>query len=226
MSTTKVPHWLLFRLAPRAIEAVQRHQDDSGVLGTYVHTLVPAAERFMQLYSGRQTQESSLRVTHSQRRQALARLRVTLRSWVAFLSDSLPGLDPSVLGDSPTVAEDLIADAESLLELAARHETSGRPAVVGLDAMKLELTAAIDAARIEANDSTQAAAELSLARTELRDAASELQAQLVSFRQVLRYQLGSTHPDYVRLRVNRRGRLRDDDDRSGEEDAAEMMQGA
>lgn len=217
MANTSVPHWLLFRLAPRAIAAVEQHKGSSTVLAVYEKTLIPAATRFMEAYSSRQSTESSLKAANELRRGALETLRLELRSWVAYLASSLPGLDPTVMGDSPNVAEDLIADAESLLKLVAVNEAEGRQLPPGVDEMKPELTAAIAAARAESKTSVRSASELSLARTELRDAAAELQEQLVSFRQVLRLHVGSTHSDYLRLRVTRATLLEEGDELSDEE---------
>lgn len=193
---------MLFRLAARGLEILERHKDREPALSVFAQTLGVSASSFMELYDRMQVVAASQSAVTAGRNTAVAHLRRKLRGWVAILVNDIPGFDPSMYGDKPDVPEDMINDAKSIFTALAEHESAGGEAPFYKDTLIEDLQAAIDAARQEHTHAAGAHAGLAELRIAVREAASKLQADLVAFRRTLLAHVGRSHPDYQKLRVS------------------------
>jgi hypothetical protein len=129
-------------------------------------------------------------------------LRRAVRKWIALLSRDVP-LAPVVATLHSPVPEDVIGTAERLLIVIAETQKQA-PNAIPFAAQAIEaLTPEIEAARNESAEARDAIVADQERAQAVRDAATRLQRELVTFRRILRAHLGPHHLDYLALRVDR-----------------------
>lgn len=197
---TYIPQWKLRRLAPRAVRVVARHKEKSAAIGLYESTLVPAANKFVELYDASRTAQVSA-TENNQGAQAVEALRQVVRGWLGALSRDIPGFDIASFTDRQTVADDVIGSGQRLLEVCRNFkDRSGQP-LPYQEAVVQALTPAIEAADAEWAEAQDRRVQEQAMRDATRDAAVLLHKELVALRRTLRAVLGTSHLDYRRLRA-------------------------
>ena len=198
--TTRAPYVSMRRLrraATRALRLAKKHASRNRTLAAVAETLVPVAELFVDLYDH---DPALIRGTKLEQGHAHVEiLRQTARTWLALVERDLP-IDPDKYPLGP-VPDDVFAAAKMLVEtLQDAHAKSPLAyADSAIDELKA-LLATADAAWTEARAVHGAIQER---KQQLRQTAMALQAELVTFRRVLRVVLGSRHADYQAMRASR-----------------------
>lgn len=208
-------HWKARRLASRAVKVLDRHKAQSAAIAAYEQSLRTAAGDFIRIYAQATGYESTWRVEMTEGRGAMAELKRTIESWKPHVARERPGFDLTTIADRPTVPEDLIEDA---LALADEHDrivdasgTTREWAAGGAAALR----AAAQKAEKETDESAAADASYNKLLADTRGAYTTFNAELSRFRATLRSVLGSSHPDFQKLRAERSGTADTDDDPGG-----------
>lgn len=198
----QVPNWKLRRVVPRALRVLNTHKDGFEELKVFESALVPAAQRFCELYDASRASETP-RSELSDARKALRRLELGIRRWTGILTRDIPGFTLSSFLDGDSLSDDLIGGAERLLEVVRGFKGANGEAPTYVDDLVARITPLLTAAT-QAWDvaQTQLASERELLR-QTREAAAVVHKELVAFRRTVRVVLGETHRDYQMLRMSR-----------------------
>jgi len=212
----------LRRAATRALRLAKKHASTNPTLGAAAETLVPIAERFVELYDHDPAlvRGTKLEQGHAQ----VDILRELAGRWLAFVERDL-SIDPEKYPLS-SVPDDVFAAAKMLIKTLREAQAKSPLAYADTAIQELEAQLAIaDAAWTEAQAVLGAIQER---KQQLRQTAIALQAQLVTFRRLLRRAVGRRHVDYQRLRASRgsgpdgeREQIVDDDEATDEADEAD-----
>lgn len=114
------------------------------------------------------------------------------------------------------MADDLFQRVDRLLKLVVGRAGTEQPLPYG-DDLTADLTAALEAAKQEAEALGATTSEEADLRGSARDAAQTFHNDLIALRRTLRAHVGRSHPEYQKLRVARvRSTDADDDDTAAE----------
>lgn len=197
-----VPNWKLRRMVPRALRVLGNHKGSFEELKAIELTLVPAAQRFVELYDTARVSETPRREV-SESRKALRRLELGIRRWTGIVTRDIPGFTLASFLDGDALSDDLIGGAERFLEVVRGFKGSNGEAPSYVADLLARVTPLLE----EATQSWDAAQNHMAAERELlrqtRAAAALVQKELVALRRTLRATLGSTHRDYQVLRIVR-----------------------
>ncbi len=191
----------LRRIAARAIRVLGRHKDKTAALGAYVGTLDVEAQEFIDAYDAVRSSIPKRNARRSGGKEDTAALVQTLRMWL---------FDRTKYLIRPTVTDDVLADAERMLDSVEEYGENAGAALPYAEAMQLEVEAAVDVVRNAYTSHNSNRAELSQLLSDARKKAEAFYDELVAFRRTLRAFLGSTHPDYALIR-NRHATSSSDD---------------
>src|SRR5262245_45144625 len=76
-----VPHWLLRRIGPRALQVLERHKSESAALQNFDKTLAPAVAHFVEVYDASRAGSPSTRQLAASQK-AIDELRIVMRGWL------------------------------------------------------------------------------------------------------------------------------------------------
>lgn len=185
-------------LARRVLRVADRQKSDAGI-ATVAVKVVPAAEAYIKVYDEAVRVQTTKDKEMAEGRVRVAELDWELRKGVAIVRYVTAGFDPSVLTGSVTAPDQLVSDANKVLELLAQ---AGEAVQQGQSVIET-LAAAKEKAEAAWTKAQAARVALQEQQTIVRDHAVMLNQQLVGFRRVLHAALGGNHLDYQMLRANR-----------------------
>jgi hypothetical protein len=197
-----VADWKLRRLSGRAIQVLERHKAAEPAIAAFEPSLVPAAQAFKDAYDKARAHRVSRAMATGTGDEAIASLLKTMRGWLGPLAKDIPGFDARDFGNKPNVHDDVIADAHRLLQVVDRVVEDGVE-LAYIEALHQDLEPAIATAEVEVGALGTCGADQAVLTRAVREAAATLQAELVAFRRTLRAHIGTSHPDYHRLRATR-----------------------
>ncbi len=189
----------LRRLAARSIRVLNRQKDAAPAIGAYVGSLDVEAREFIAAYDLVRTSASARRNTRASGVEETEKLVQTLRMWIAHVNKDVPSFDRGDYLLRPTVTDDVVADAERLLDVVQDHQETGG-ALTWVDAFTVDLEAALEATRATMGQHNDKRANLSEYLADAREKAEKFYEELVAFRRTIRAFLGSTHADVGLLR--------------------------
>ena len=196
----------LRRLGERALQLMRRYDGIDPMFTALARMLIPAAERFVDFYDAR-TQSNAVQQIRAGRHEVTA-LRRALNRWLMLLRSTAPAL--AARHSARAVPDDVIAQARGLikdLSPSGAFADAGVPFADALIEHLSSLIGPVEAAWAQARGKVATAQER---QQELRAAARELQAHLITFRQLLLDSVGRHHTDYQTLRVRRRSDTSDE----------------
>lgn len=206
-------------MVPRALRVLGDHKGGFEELKAFEATLVPAAQRFVQLYDAARVGETP-RSKMTDSRKALRRLELGIRRWTGILSRDIPGFTLSSILDADSLSDDLIAGAERLVELVRGFKgANGEPPSYVADLLA-RVTPLLDEATQSWDTAQRHMADERELLRQTREAAALVQKELVALRRTLRVILGETHRDYQVLRLTRSAQDEDEIETSVDTDAA------
>jgi hypothetical protein len=195
----------------------ERHREKEPGLAAYDLTLVVSGQALITTYDEVRATESSRFFEHAEGKTTLKSLHRKLRMWAAHVADRIEGVDMAEYGDNPEVAEDLIADANALIERVNRHAAQASEPLPFMDALIADLTEAIEAAKGEWRQAEVAASDVADMRRAMHEAAEAFERDLISYRRALASVIGRNHPDFQKLRLERVTTPDEDDDENAPE---------
>jgi hypothetical protein len=188
-----------------------RHKEAEPAFAAFEPTLVPAAEGFNEAYDEAETHTVSRAVAMGTGRTASDTLYRKMQGWVGLLAKDVPGFDVTTFTETRNVPDDVIRAAQQVMRVADRAVADGVELPYA-EALRSDLEPAIAAAQAEWGDAGTSRADEAKLLKAVRDAASTLQAELIAFRRTLRAHLGTSHPDYQKLRASKVATPDEDDD--------------
>ncbi|MBN1608641.1 MAG: hypothetical protein JW940_18575 [Polyangiaceae bacterium] len=117
----QVPNWKLRRLATRAKRVQARRAAESPAITAFGATLQPKADAYITAYDAAMKYTAHWRKEMSEGGTAVATLTKELRGWLALVLRDVPGFDGSSYNDSPRVADDVVEDAERLMDVLEEY---------------------------------------------------------------------------------------------------------
>ena len=192
----------LRRLAKRALRIAEAHRGEDPAIDAIVLSLIERVKEFIEIYDAALVSRTSTRPTTTTGRKSVEKLRRALRKWVALLSRDVP-LAPAVATLHSPVPEDVIGTAERLLVVVTETQKQAPETIPFAEQAIRALTPDIEAARKESAEARDAIVADQERAQAVRDAATRLQKELVTFRRILRAHLGPHHLDYLALRAHR-----------------------
>lgn len=208
---TAYPMWKLRRLAPRALRVLERRKSEAPVLAAYEPRLVPAAEAYIRAYDRAAGYRSTWLREMAEDRGAMAILASTIQAWLPLVEGDIATLTSSDFAPSP-VADDVIAGAERLLEMAGAHVDAQGSALPYREALVTDVSAKLAAGLKERSEAEAADRVYQQVLADARGAYAELNPVLQAFRKSLSTMFGRTDKDFQKLRVQRAAQRDEDDD--------------
>jgi hypothetical protein len=198
----KVSNWRLRRMVPRALRVLNDHKGSVEELKAFEVTLVPAVQRFVELYDATRVSETP-RTEVTDARKALRRLELGIRRWSGILTRDIPGFSSASFLDGDALSDDLIGGAERFLEVVRGFKGANGEAPAYVPDLLARISPLLEAAT-QSWDAAQThmASERELLR-QTREAAAIVHKELVALRRTVRATLGDTHRDYQMLRMSR-----------------------
>jgi hypothetical protein len=198
------------RIAARVGDVLERNHDQPAVRA-YEATIGPKAQAFIAAYDAAARYASKRAHEFQEGQAAKAVLLGKLRAWVPVVARSVPGLDEAAFGAHPDVADDLMADAERLLDLVHDQKAGGAALPFGAD-LAADLEPALAAAHKEWSEAVAAdVAYQSLLKAQ-RETLAAFDAEIQPFRRTLAGALGRSHKDYQKLRAEKAHMAEEDDE--------------
>lgn len=183
MSSTSA--WKLRRLAPRAKRVQARRSSESPVLAAYSSTLPTKADAFIVAYDEAAKYENSWRREMREGKGAVAKLVAQIRSWLPLVSRDVPQFDASTFADKPDVPDDILEDANRLLEVFDEAtDAQGQPLGYAQTATTA-LTDALAAANKEWSEAEAADSKYQKLLADVRAAGAVFDLELQTFRRSL-----------------------------------------
>jgi hypothetical protein len=207
-----IPAWKLRRLAPRAKRVQARRKNESPVLVAYDKTLPTKADAFILAYDTASKYENAWRREMKEGKGAVAKLVLNIRSWLPLLARDIPEFDASTFADKPLVPDDILEDANRLLDiLDEATNAEGQP----LDYAVTARTAIADAlapANQEWAEAEAADSHYQQLLADVRATAAAFDLELQTFRRSLAHVAGRSDKDFQKLRAERAAQPDDEDD--------------
>ena len=198
---TKLTQWKLRRLGPRAVRVLERHKDKADSLAAFEAPLTEANAKYKESYDRLRVLEASRATELAEGKKTVQELYKKMRGWVSIvaMNGQISGFDAGSYGDNPGVMDDVIHDAEALIELVTDHAES----VPSSDALLAELSQALQIATTEWTEAESLGQEYQEIVKQNRVNANNLHDILVAFRSTLASVIGRADPDYQRLRSSK-----------------------
>ena len=185
---------------------------EAPVLEAYSSSLIPNAEAFIKAYDEAERFDVKRKSEKAEGERAREELLTAIRSWLPLLLRDIPSFDASAYGDRPVVADDVISDAERLIEsVEAFTDEEGNPLPykeVCVQKLSEKLVNAIK----EHKEAESVDSEYQKLCENRRVSADAVDRDLVSFRRTLAALVGTSDADYQKLRVSRASVPDKDDD--------------
>lgn len=198
-------HWKTRRLAARAKKVQARHEGTPSI-GAHGESLIPAADAYITAYDTAAKFEATWKREMAEGKGAMAALLRAINEWKPHVARERPGFDVTTIGDRPTVPEDLVEDGVALAdELDAVGKQWATDAAAGLRALS-------DSAEKETDEAAGADATYKEQLQRVRTTKIALDSYLSGFRDTLRAVVGTSHPDYQKLRAEKATTKDVDDD--------------
>ncbi|AKF09340.1 hypothetical protein [Sandaracinus amylolyticus] len=207
--------WKSRRLAPRALKVLERHKGSSPAVAVFEAPLGTAARAFVAAYTEAGAYKARWRVEMDEGRGSMLALKKEIDVWKPHVARERPGFDLAGIGDKPTVPEDLIEDAQALADELREVRGADGATVAWAAAAATSITEKASRAENETDEAAAADARYSSLLSQVREAQAVFDAELSRFRATLRSLLGSSHPDFQKLRVSRASSRDGDDDPTG-----------
>lgn len=136
-------------------------------------------------------------------RAAVDALHRKVSTWAGHLDagKSILGFDKRTYGDRPEVADDVISDAQSLLQVVQDHMDANSESLPQGPDLISDVSAALETARKEWLEAEGLKSEYQELVEDNRTNAQRFSDYLVAFRQSLASELGRQHPDFQALRA-------------------------
>ena len=206
------PAWKLRRLSSRAKRVQERRSKDFPVIAAYSTTLPVKADAFIAAYDASAKYQNTWRREMKEGKGAVAVLVAQIQSWLPMLMRDIPQFDASDFADKPDVPDDIIEDADRLLEvLDEATDASGNPLTYAATAI-----AAIQAALAPANKEWAEAEASDSSYQQLlsavRSTGAVFDLELQTFRRSLSHVAGRSDKDFQKLRAERASQKDDEDD--------------
>jgi hypothetical protein len=192
----------------------ERHREREVALQGFDGSTPAIAVLFMRVYDLLKKLASDRMQEREQAQTALDDLLRKERVWALQIAMDVPGVYASDYGDNPHVPDEVINDADSLIEIGTKHLTVDGEPLPYAEALAADLGGAVEIARKEWMEAEQAQDGYTQARNECREVAVKLEKGLIAYRRALAEVIGRAHPDFQKLRVER-ARTRDVDDDEG-----------
>jgi hypothetical protein len=207
--------WKLRRLATRAKRVQARRSADSPVIAAYSSTLPKKADAFISAYDAAAKYENNWRREMKEGKGAVAKLVSAIRSWLPLLARDIPQFDASTFADKPDVPDDILEDAQRLLDIMDEAlDAQNNPVPYASDA-KSAVNSALVAANTEWTEAEAADSHYQQLLANVRASASVFDLELQTFRRSLAHVAGRNDKDFQKLRVERASQMDDEDDSSG-----------
>lgn len=204
--------WKLRRLAPRAKRVQNRRTADSPVIAAYSATLPTRADAFIAAYDAAAKYENNWRREMNEGKGAVAKLVSAIRSWLPLLARDIPQFDTTTFADKPDVPDDIIEDAQRLLDiLDEAHDAQNNPLAYANDA-KSALNGALTAANLEWTEAEAADSHYQKLLATVRATAAVFDLELQTFRRTLAHVAGRNDKDFQKLRAEKAAHKDDEDD--------------
>jgi hypothetical protein len=193
------------------IRVFDRHKEAEPAIAAFEPTLLPAAGGFNEAYDDAQAQSVSRAKAMGAGHGAVDTLFRKGQGWLGLLAKDVPGFDPSSFGDTRNVPDDVIRDAQQILRVVDRAVADGVELPYA-EALRSDLEPAIAAAQAEWGGAGESRADEARLIKAVREAAATFRAELIAFRRTLRAHVGTSHPDYQKLRAGKVSTPDEDDD--------------
>lgn len=194
--------WKLRRLSSRALRVFERRKATEPAIAAFEPTLLPVADAFMEAYDKARAHRMSRAQAMGTGKGAIGELLRKMRAWTGLLARDVTAFQRGEYGDSPKVPDDVIHDAQNLVRVVRNRADEGAP-LSYQDGLIADLEPAIAAAQAEWGTAGTSSSTQSELLEEARKAADAFNTELIAFRRVLRALIGSSHPDYQKLRSAR-----------------------
>jgi hypothetical protein len=152
-------------------------------------------------------------------RQAVASLKLTMRTWRPLIARDLDG-SGSEFDSRVSVPDDVIAAARHMVDRARNARINGEP-LPYLPELEAAMVPAIAAADKEWGELQDELAAHQALLSETREAAQALETELIALRRILAVVIGTNHRDYHRLRAKRITRSTSEGDDEQLDDASQ-----
>lgn len=197
--------WKLRRLAPRAKRVLDRHKDRQAALQAYLLTLLPAADAFMDTYDRLRTLTATRGQELAQGKAAVATVVDKMASWAAQLGaiGAIEDFDPRDFGDNPAVPDDVLSDADALVDIVQTQLETEPESIPFGQALIDDMVPAVESAKQEWVEATGLKSDHQELVNQNRENARVLSGLLVAFRRSIARVLGRNHPDYQTLRATK-----------------------
>lgn len=204
------PYWKNRRIAPRVLRILARRGAESRAVKVYETSLPPKTAAFMAAYDAAARYEGTKIKEMAEGKSAIANLVGVMRAWLPLLVRDVPGFDPSIYADSPSVPDDVLADAERLVGMATDfRDAAGAPLPYAAD-LAAELP--IEAAAREWEEAETADKNYQTLLADVRSTDGAFEAELQLFRKTLLAAFGRNDKDYQKIRASRAAIADEEDD--------------
>ncbi len=209
------PQWKNRRLAARALRVVARTHSLDRTLESYLHTLVPAAEAFIESYDQVRVAEKTRRQALSEAKAVVQTLTHAVRAWAGQVSamELVEGFSAREYADNPGVPDDVINGANALLVILAGLDQFNEATVPFLRLAVEDIEEKLAFAREAWTRAEAARAKFQLLVESNRAAERKFNVLLVAFRKSLAATVGTASPEYQSLRARKVSRGEKDHDR-------------
>lgn len=217
MATT--PNWKLRRLAARTLRVIERHKTAAPVVAAFEITLAPKATEFVETYDRLRLVENQRQVDVAEGHAAAKALAGKVRSWANQVSATkmIAMFDATTYGNRPGVPDDVITDANHLVESVKGKTSDGETAPAWVAPLLADLEPAIALAQKEWAEAEALKSEYTSLINKIRTCGEDFSDLLIAFRRTLRSTIGSAHPDFQSLRVVRIDRSAVDEEEGDDE---------
>jgi hypothetical protein len=203
---------MLRRLAPRAIRVHERHRDKEPGLASFDTSLAVNAPAYITVYDDVRRYAKRRMEERTEAKAETTNLVYKIRIWGPQVARDIEHVQAGEFGENPDVPDDVIGDGKSLVEHATKRAEEGKEPLPYHDQLMEDLGGALAKAEAEWKEAEEAQADFRALRIKVREIGAALEKDLVAFRRVLRTVLGSEHPDYQKLRLERARTVDADDD--------------
>ena len=212
MKTPNTSLWMLRRLAARALRVHERQAPTHPAVASYDGIIPTTATTYMELY-GKLRHLTKLRMQERREgKEAISELVHKLRLWAPRVDRDVEEVRTGEYGENPSVPDDVLRDARSLLEHVADYTNRQGQGLDYVDSLKADLEPTLAEAEAEWGEAGTAQRGYADLRKKMLETGIELEQALVAYRRTLRAHVGRTDPDYQKLRIERLRSQDEDDD--------------
>jgi len=190
----------------------ERHRDEEPGLASFDTSLAVNAPAYITVYDDVRRYAKRRMEERSEAKAETANLVYKIRIWGPQVARDIEHVQAGEFGENPEVPDDVIGDAKSLIEHATKRVEEGKEPLPYHDQLMEDLGGALAKTEAEWKEAEEAQAEFRTLRIKVREIGAALEKDLVAFRRALRTVIGSEHPDYQKLRLERARTVDADDD--------------